>query len=123
MSTPAAVRKRIRRALPTVLVRGVLSLPVLYATTCSYVAHRNTAAFNDVVVGDGEATVLRTLGTPSMREKRGEPAFVRYSGEGCVAPCHERLWYENRLGLDVEAWSIELGEDRRVIGTAHWVSP
>jgi hypothetical protein len=40
-----------------------------------------------------------------------------------MGACVERLWFENRLGLDIEAWSIELDRGSRVVHKAHWVSP
>ena len=112
-------RSALRNALPW----AILLLPVLYLSTCSNISDRTTTAFDTIEVGDSEDDVVRVLGKPSVRERAEVPVFFRYASAGCVAPCNERLWYENRLGMVGEAWSIELGADRRVIHKSHWMSP
>lgn len=115
----------IRRNLSTkkILMWGALSLPILYVSTCSYVTHRKDKGFEAVNIGDARRDVIRLLGNPSQREKIGDHPFDRYSSYACVAPCSERLWYENPLALVGEAWSIELDEDHRVIKKGRWISP
>ena len=72
--------------------------------------------------GDTEAAVIAKMGIPSVKESKETP-FYRYATNGCAPPCVYRLWFENRLALDLEAWSISLGTDGRVVGKYHWVSP
>jgi hypothetical protein len=106
-----------------IVLWGILLVPVLYVSTCSYVSHRKASAFDTINVGDAEGEVVRVLGPPSVREKAGGTPFSRYSSKACIAPCTERLWFENRLGIDTEAWSINLDVNRRVIDKARWISP
>lgn len=106
-----------------ILLWGVLLLSILYVSTCSYVSHRKTTGFEAINVGDAEGEVVRLLGKPSVREKAGDRPFGRYSSYACVAPCSERLWYENPLAFVGEAWSIELDTDQRVIRKSRWMSP
>lgn len=109
------VRKKI------LLVVAMLS-PVAYVFTCTHIADERQRAFGLVRVGDTRDTVLAQFGKPSVSETKDLP-FRRYASIGCSAPCEERLWFENRMTFGIEAWSIELGADRRVVHKAHWVSP
>ena len=101
---------------------AALVIPIVYISTCTLVAENKARAFNLINIGDAKLEVFRKLGNPSAREK-AETLFSRYASQECKSPCVERLWFENRLALDLEAWSIELGEDNRVIKKTHWVSP
>lgn len=119
------MRSVVRRKGVTgrILILGVLLLPMLYVSTCSYVSHRNTVGFETIKVGDAESEVFRLLGKPSLREESGGRPFDRYSSYACIAPCITRLWYENPPSLVGEAWSIELDARQRVIKKGRWVSP
>nr|WP_162486482.1 hypothetical protein [Stenotrophomonas acidaminiphila] len=112
-----------RAKVGRILLWGILLVPILYVSTCSYVSYRKATAFDAINVGDAEGEVVRVLGSPSVREKAGDPPFGRYSSKACTAPCTERLWFENRLGFDKEAWSIDLDLNRRVMDKARWMSP
>jgi hypothetical protein len=91
--------------------------------SCALPSHYRNRAFESVRIGDSENRFLDLFGVhPSVREKPNA-LFVRYASAACEAPCAERLWFENTLSLDIEAWSLELDEDRRVIKKSHWVSP
>lgn len=95
----------------------------VYIGVCAFVSHTRNKAFNLVQVGDTASAVIALFGTePSMREKQGI-LFARYATKPCSSPCVERLWFENRLSLVGEAWSIEIDQSGRVIDTSRWVSP
>ncbi len=79
------------------------------------------AAFETVAMGDAEEALIAKLGPPTAREKP-DKLYPGYATENCVAPCVERLWYESLIP-GVEAWSISLGSDRRVLERYHWSSP
>jgi hypothetical protein len=100
----------------------LLALPVFYVSSCSYVDWSRTHGFEATKMGDSETVVLERLGSPSRRMPAGH-AFPRYADTGCSAPCATRLWYENRLFLDIEAWSIDLDSTGHVTAKFHWVSP
>jgi len=72
--------------------------------------------------GAGKAEVLQALGQPDVVEHAGAP-FTRYASRGCSGRCAQRWWYENRLGLDTEAWSVELDASDRVLTTSRLTSP
>lgn len=80
------------------------------------------SSFDTIEVGQTENSVVRILGKPSVTEYPAKP-FTRYADRGCEAPCFKRFWYENRLMLDTEAWSISIDRDGLVVGKYHWVSP
>lgn len=91
--------------------------------SCSFKSHARNSAFDAVQVGDTEATVIARFGTqPSVRERPGE-LFARYASQPCGGECAERLWFENRLSFDTEAWSVELDRSSRVIKKSRWASP
>ena len=89
---------------------------------CALRIHHYDSALAEVKVGDSEITVIAEMGNPSFREPVGAP-YLRYTGDACTAPCNERLWWEWPISPGMEAWSVELGRDRKVVSTYHWVSP
>jgi hypothetical protein len=104
------------------LLSLLLVSPALYAGACMFWSKKNSKAFDAIHVGDTRDTVVRRFGPPSHVEQP-DALFSRYADKRCQDPCVERLWFENRLTLDTEAWSIELDKDGRVIRRSHWVSP
>ena len=101
---------------------AVLILPILYISACTYKSHNGNSAFDAINTGDTEAMVIDTFGTPSVRDKP-DILYRRYASRPCKSPCAERLWYENRLSLFDEAWSLEIDQNGRVIDKARWASP
>jgi hypothetical protein len=113
--------RRMRVAVAVLLAIGMLIAAGI--GSCTLVSHSRNRAFESVQIGDSESRIIDLFGVqPSVREKPGA-LFARYASAPCEAPCAERLWFENRLSLDTEAWSVELDTDRRVIKKSHWVSP
>lgn len=107
-------------ALLLLIVSSVIAASI---GSCAFVSHTRNAAFESVQLGTSESDVLTLFGSkPSVREKPGV-LFARYASEPCSASCVERIWFENRLSLDTEAWSIELDQDKRAIKKSHWMSP
>jgi hypothetical protein len=106
----------------TITVGGVLAVVFLYLATCIYIRTQCQHAFNSIDLGDTEDSVVARFGNPSVREDP-EKLFSRYASTKCQAPCVERLWFENRMALDLEAWSVSLGSDGKVVEKYHWVSP
>ena len=90
---------------------------------CLFKSNARNAAYDVVQVGDAEDVVVARFGTqPSVREKPGV-LFARHASQSCDGECAERLWFENRLSLDTEAWSVELDKSRHVIKKSKWISP
>ncbi|WP_313413372.1 hypothetical protein [Stenotrophomonas sp.] len=104
------------------LMWGLAGLFVAYVAGCSAISAWHSRALASVPVGAGKAEVLRGLGQPDVVEDAGVP-FTRYASSGCSGHCAQRWWYENRLGLDTEAWSVELDAADRVLATSHLTSP
>ena len=94
----------------------------LYLAACTYIHIKHQNAFDSINIGDTADSVMARFGNPSVREGP-ERLFSRYASAKCVSPCVERLWFENRLALDLEAWSVSLGSDGKVVDKYHWVSP
>jgi len=87
-----------------------------------YVKTQRQEEFDSIKIGDTSASVEDTIGSPDAIKDQGVP-FRRYADTPCESPCVKRLWYENRLLLDIEAWSIDMGQDGKVVDKHHWVSP
>lgn len=118
-----AARSKVRSGVTAVALGIVGLLIVVGIGSCTYVSHARNRAFELVQVGDAESKVIDLFGAqPSVREQPGA-LFARYASVPCAKPCAERLWFENRLSLDIEAWSVELDTDRREIKKSRWVSP
>ena len=111
------------RSVLTVVLLLIGAAIVASIAACSFKSHSRNSAFDAVQVGDIEAAVIARFGMqPSVRERRGAP-FARYASQPCGGECVERLWFENRLSLDTEAWSVELDKNSRVIKKSRWLSP
>jgi hypothetical protein len=106
----------------SIAIGTVVCVVFLYAATCVYVRTKRQEAFSTISVGDSVDSVIERFGNPSVRETT-EKLFARYASTKCQAPCAERLWFENRLALDIEAWSVSIGTDGRVVEKYHWISP
>lgn len=104
------------------LMWGLAGLFLAYVAGCSAISAWHSHALASVPVGASRAEVLRALGCPDVVEHAGVP-LARYASSGCSGRCAQRWWYENRLGLDTEAWSIELDASDRVLATSRWTSP
>jgi hypothetical protein len=96
--------------------------PILYVGSCEVLSERNAGAFDQIKVGMTRNMVKARFGMPSHVERPGA-LFVRYATSGCQNPCVERLWFENRFILGIEAWSVALDKNDRVIDKAYWSSP
>jgi hypothetical protein len=111
-----------KRFLGTIAVFAIVIL-VAYIRDCSLISSSRNKAFEAIKIGDTEANVVARFGaSPSVREKPGA-LFARYASQPCMESCIERLWFENWLAFDTEAWSVELDRSARVVHKAHWVSP
>ena len=104
------------------LMWGLVGLFVAYVAGCSAISAWHSHALASVSVGASRAEVMRALGHPDVVEHAGAP-FTRYASRGCSGRCAQRWWYENRLRLDTQAWSVELDASDRVLATSRWTSP
>lgn len=104
------------------LMWGLAGLSLAYVAGCSAISAWHSRALASVRPGAGKAEVLQALGQPDVVEHAGAP-FTRYASRGCSGRCAQRWWYENRLGLDTEAWSVELDASDRVLTTSRLTSP
>jgi hypothetical protein len=112
-----------KKSLVAVAVIALIAAFAWYIARCSFITSSRNKAFDAVQIGDTEASVIARFGLgPSVREEQGT-LFARYASKPCMSPCFERLWFENRLQFDIEAWSVELDRSAHVVGKAHWVSP
>jgi hypothetical protein len=112
----------MRFSLVAIAVGGAVTLLFLYVATCIYMRTKRQEAFNSISIGDTADSVLARFGNPSVTESP-EKLFARYASTKYQAPCAERLWFENRLAFDLEAWSVSLGSDGKVVEKYHRVSP
>lgn len=113
---------RLKISTKRILLCLFVISPVLYVTACNLISERRANAFAIINTGDAREVVLAHFGLPSQIERHGI-MFTRYASQQCQNPCVERLWFENRLTLDMEAWSVTLDSHGKVIEKTHWVSP
>lgn len=99
-----------------------ISTPILFFSACSYVSHKGNAAFDSTLMGDSSASVVRKFDMSYVTQIKGTN-FSRYTADACEGQCAKRLWFENKLSFDIEAWSIDLDEKGHVVAKYHWVSP
>jgi hypothetical protein len=104
------------------LIFLLVALAVLFVASCSLQASHRTQALDKIAVGDTQESVIARLGQPSRSELPSKPYTV-YASLGCVAPCAVRLWWEWPVFRGIEAWSVDLGANHRVLHSSHWVSP
>ena len=112
-----------RRDARYIIVAMVCVLvPVSYVELGLATKRYREAAFAATGIGDTYDQVVSRFGAPSTIDGYGKD-FSRYASEQCRSPCEKRLWFENRLFLDIEAWSVSFDRGDRVIDKYHWVSP
>lgn len=99
-----------------------LLLTVGLVGACSFKVHHYNTAFANIAVGDTQSAVLAKMGAPSYREPAGN-SYARYTGYPCMSSCVTRLWWEWPLTPGMEAWSVELDHEGRVIRPYRWESP
>jgi hypothetical protein len=106
------------------MVIGFTALAVVTSVigACEIKSRHYNTALAHVAVCDSESSVIAQMGTPAVRENAGQP-YLRYATSACTSPCAIRLWWELPIMPGIEGWSVELGEDRKVVRTSHWVSP
>lgn len=100
----------------------LLGITILYLVSCSGLSASKSRAFDSIKLGDSRKVVVDAFGTPDVQELP-EKLFARYASKPCGGACRERLWFENKLSLGIEAWSVELDQNGHVIHKAHWHSP
>ncbi len=106
----------IATAFAAVTICGIVAVESIFV-------HRYNVALEETRPGDGEDQVVARFGESSLRESPSKP-FYRYADRPCAAPCATRLWWENPiLRGGFEAWSVEMSAERKVLSSAHWVSP
>ena len=96
--------------------------PVWYVTACHVISHNKEKGYAMIQPGAAREAVIAEIGMPSHVELQGK-LFERYASTPCQEPCVVRLWYENRLTLGMEAWSVTLDKHDRVLEKYHWISP
>jgi hypothetical protein len=120
---PTFSTKGRTKSLLAVALIAIIAVLASYFARCAFITGSRNKAFDAIQIGDTEANVIARFGTaPSVRERQGA-LFARYASQSCLSPCVERLWFENRLTFDTEAWSVELDRGARVVQKTHWLSP
>jgi hypothetical protein len=104
----------------------LLTLSVLLTVSisaCALTSYVRDEAFGKIQIGQSRAAVIEVFGvTPTFVEHAGV-RFSRYADQPCHDRCAERIWFENRLSMDMEAWSVDLDGSGLVIDKARWTSP
>lgn len=117
-------RRSAVASVAVVMVRLFFFVPLAYLGDCTVRSDWIERRFNNVALGNSKQQVLNIMvDVPSVVEKSGTLYFRKYGGTSCDSPCAERLWFENSLNYDLEAWSIELDANGKVINKHHWVLP
>lgn len=106
----------------SILLGGMAVVVLAFVGSCSYVSYERSVAFEKVNLSDTEEEVAAAFGGRPSYSERGASVFNRYATQPCRPPCDFRIWYENRLSLDTEAWSIGIDQDGRVVEKTRWTS-
>lgn len=93
-----------------------------YVASCSIIGNSRDKAFDSINIGDTRAQVIQKFAAPYFSEPESQK-YLRYTGLKCQSPCAARLWFENRMSLDMEAWSIEFNASGNVIKKSRLQSP
>ena len=109
-------------SLKKILLLIFLTSPAFYIAACEFISKSKMMEFESIEVGDTKEKVMDRFGTPSHVELPGN-LYSAYASYQCKAPCVARLWFENKLSVGMEAWSLELDKDNRVINKVYWMSP
>jgi hypothetical protein len=112
----------MRRNVTIVVAGGLLLLLGAYVVSGLVIKRSREAAFDATKLGDTYDDVVNRFGVPAVTDGEGKE-FTRYASEPCKSPCEKRLWFENRLFFDMEAWSVSLDNNGKVIEKYHWASP
>jgi hypothetical protein len=99
-----------------------LCITLAFFSSCNYLSSKGNSAFESTNLGDSREAVIARFDMPFVAKASGVP-FPRYAAKGCESPCVERLWFQNRMSFDTEAWSIDFGKQGYVIDKYHWNSP
>jgi hypothetical protein len=105
-----------------ILVSVAIFVPVVFFSSCAYISHKGNSAYEVTQAGDMQSAVIEKFDMPFVRKASGE-RFAKYAAEGCMKPCAERLWFENRMSLGIEAWTVDFDKRGLAIDKYHWVSP
>ena len=107
-------------------IKLVLSLLVagvaVYVTSCSIIGSSRDKAFDSINIGDTRTQVIEKFAAPYFSEPESQK-YLRYTGVKCQSPCVVKLWFENRMSLDMEAWSVEFNGLGNVIKKTRLQSP
>ncbi|QWT22271.1 hypothetical protein KPL74_09710 [Bacillus sp. NP157] len=49
--------------------------------------------------------------------------FIDSATRRCTSPCVRRLWWVHPVLRDIEAWSVDIDGDGKVVDSYHWTSP
>lgn len=83
-------------------------------------------AMGTLVVGDREARARGLFWfTPDEETsaRAGPASGWTTTSTRCAAPCVRRLWWVHPLLPDLEAWTVDLDGEGKVIGRYRWSSP
>lgn len=111
----------MKKVIKLIIALAILAI-VASLLSCSYLSHKGNAAFESINIGDSRSKVIERFGLSYVAKPAGVP-YPRYGSQGCKAPCAERLWFQNTMSLDIEAWSVDFDKQGQVMEKYHWVSP
>jgi len=100
----------------------VALIPIGFFSSCAYLSSKGNLAYESTKPGDSRAIVIDKFDMPFVSKASGVP-FSHYEAEGCKSPCAERLWFQNKLSFDIEAWSVDFDKQGHAIDKYHWTSP
>ncbi|MGA7439260.1 MAG: hypothetical protein WBW32_14160 [Luteibacter sp.] len=110
------------------LVQAIAGLLVTYILAAIAITHYQGRVQEEIRLGASEQSVVSSFWfTPGVEVATSpDPAAGRAfttADSRCKAPCVRRLWWIHPLLPDIEAWTVDLDGDGKVIKTYHWSSP
>jgi hypothetical protein len=83
-------------------------------------------AINALAIGDTETRARELFWFTPGEETPAHTGPARgwtTSGTRCTLPCVRRLWWVHPLLPDLEAWTVDLNDQGKVIASYRWSSP
>ncbi|MGN6482702.1 hypothetical protein [Luteibacter sp.] len=124
-------RSEVEKPRKTFAIRVVQAtglLVAIYVLAVIAISHAQRRALDETRVGVSEQSARSSFWfTPGVEiaasSDAGAGGAFTTPDSRCKSPCVRRLWWIHPLLPDMEAWTVDLDSDGKVVKTYHWSSP
>ena len=125
MSLPDMPTTRARHGLFR-LTLAIVAAIASYIVASQVISFAQNRAMHAVTVGTTEGRARASFWftpEPETANHPGPAAAFAVESTRCMRPCVLRLWWVHPLLPGLEAWTVDIDKDDKVIGRSHWSSP